>query len=119
MLFLDTSIRNAQAEAVRLAAVNGYINVKSGTGQTLVHLLMGGAPFNPASSGGVSLVSMLSAVATLAGKASYFELFRSDNSLILRGTVGNNAGDIVLSSVNIRLGDTVQLTALSYYTPAA
>ena len=117
MLYADVSLRNAQAEDFRTAAVNGSIVIKSSTGQTLVTIALGSTPFNAASGGGVSLAAAQSGVAAASGKASYFELYRSNSTLVVRGSIGSAAGDLVLSSTTITSGDTVQITALAYYVP--
>lgn len=119
MIFLDETIRDAQADVVRQAAINGSLVIKSGQGQALVTINMGPAPFNAPSGGGVSIASPKSGTAALTGKATYFELFRNNSTLMLRGSVGNAAGDILLESVNITAGETVNVNALSYFVPPA
>lgn len=119
MLFLDLTVRDAQAEVVRTAAINGSLRLKSGSGQLLATIPMGLTPFLPASGGAVALTAPLSGPVILAGTVTYFELLRQNLSLILRGTVGNNAGDIVLSSVVLGTPDVITLNALSYVVPAA
>lgn len=119
MIFLDETIRDAQADVVRQNAINGTLVIKSGQGQALVTINLGATPFNAPSGGGVSLGSPKSGTAALTGKATYFELFRNNSTLMLRGSVGNAAGDLLLESVNITAGDTVNTNALSYFVPPA
>lgn len=119
MLLLDLTIRTAQADVVGTAAINGTLVVKSGAGQTLVTVLLGATPFLPAVAGIASLASPVSAVAVLGGTATYFELYRSDVSLILRGSVGVAAGDLLLTDTVIVAGDTISIDALSYVAPEA
>jgi hypothetical protein len=119
MLLLDLTIRNAQADVVGTAAINGTLVIKSGQGQTLVTIPLGATPFLPAVDGVAGLAGPVAAVAVLSGTASYFELYRSDVSLILRGTVGVAAGDLLLTDTVVVVGDTVSVDALSYVAPEA
>lgn len=119
MLTLDVSIRNAQAEAVRTAAANGSLLIKSGAGNTLCTIALGSSPFAAAANGGIALNGTLSGVAGLGGTATYFELRRSDASLILQGTVSSIAADLILSTTTIQVNDTITVSSLAYYVPAA
>ncbi len=119
MLLLDVSMRNIQADAVAAESANGFLVIKSSTGQTLVTAQLPAAPFNPAASGAIELAAPVAGVAVASGVASYFELYRAGMTLILRGTVGSQAGDIVLTSTTINVTDTVSIDNLTYVVPEA
>lgn len=119
MLSIDATIRTSQANIVRTAAVNGHLYIKTGRGQLLVDIPLGAAPFAAAADGVVQLTDPVSAVAAYTGTASYFELRRSNHTLILSGSVSSTAGDLVLSDTYIVVGDTVIVDTLSYVAPEA
>lgn len=119
MLLIDATIRTAQADVVGAAAANGRIYLKSGFGQLLASITLGATPFAAAVAGVTSLAAPVSAVAVLTGTAVYFELRRTDLSLILSGSVGSAAGDLILSDTYIVVGDTISVDALSYVAPEA
>ncbi|MFA6132480.1 MAG: hypothetical protein WC869_00535 [Phycisphaerae bacterium] len=117
MLFADVSLLNAQAQVVRDAAVNGTLILKSGTGQTLATFALGAAPFAAPINGVINLATPLLATAVFTGTATYFELYRSDLSLILRGSVGIAAGDLVLTDTAVVTGYSIRIDTLAYVAP--
>jgi len=117
MLSIDITTRNAQAEVVRTAAVNGFVSIKTSHGQELARVSLGATPFNAASGGVTSLAAGHTATAVLAGTASYFELLRSDLSVILTGSIGVGVGDLQVDNSAVVIGDTFSLDGLSYVAP--
>ena len=119
MLTVDVSTLNAQAEVVRTASANGAVILRTSTGVQLASVPLGATPFSPASGGSTSLTANHTAVATASGSATHFELRRSDDSLILTGSVGLGVGDLRLTDTLVNAGDTVSLDALTYVAPGA
>lgn len=119
MLLVDPTILTSQADVVGSAAANGHLYIKSGAGRLLVDIALGATPFAAAVAGVASLVAPVSAVAAATGTAVTFELRRSSLSLIVVGSVGSAAGELVLSDTYIVVGDTISIDALSYVAPEA
>jgi hypothetical protein len=119
MMTVDVTTRTAQANVIGAAAVNGHLYIKSGLHQLLVDISLGATPFAAAAAGVTSLAAAVSAVAVSTGTAVYFQLCRSDLSLILSGSVRSAAGDLTLSDTYIVVGDTITIDALSYVAPEA
>ena len=117
MLALDMAIRNAQAEVVRAAAVGGSILVKDGRGQALVTVALGATPFNAAAGGKIELAASHTGTAVYSSTAVYFEMYTSAVELILTGSVGVTAGDLMVSDTVVNTGDTLSLDALAYVAP--
>ena len=119
MISIAESIRNAQAEVVATAAVNGSIVIKSGTGQELCTVALGATPFSAAAGGAVALAAPVSGTVSATGTAVYFELYSSTTDLILSGSCAIDAGDLVLTDTAMGIGDTVNITDFTYVAPEA
>lgn len=119
MLFLDITTRDAQAEAVRTAAINGSITIKSGTGSALAILALGPTPFGAPVNGTIQLLAPTWIFAIADGQATTFEMRRQDDSLILIGSVGVVAGDMLVTDTVVGTGDSFVVNTLTYTAPEA
>jgi hypothetical protein len=117
MLALDMTIRDAQAEVVRTAAANGSLIIKNGSGQALATVALGASPFNAAAGGKIELTAPITAAVVYNGTPNYFEMYTAGSVLILTGSVGVTAGDLLVSSQLFNVGDTFSLDTLAYVAP--
>jgi hypothetical protein len=118
---LATTVRNAMLDAITTQAgasalLRIYDGSRPATGGTATNKLAEltcSATLGNASSGGVlTLNSITSASALLAGTATWFRLVKSDGvTVILDGSVGTSGADINLNSTAISSGATVSVTS--------
>lgn len=122
-IVLPTNARNASAAAVAnlvdAGPAVGRCEILSAADVLLVSfpllkpaLLQGGAGQRVAD--GVPI----SAAAVAAGVAAKMRVVDSTGSLCWSGTAGATGTDAIIDNTNIALGQTCQLTALSYTQPA-
>lgn len=128
---LNTQLANAtvngQADNLAARLNTGYLRIYSGTqpatadtalsGNTLLAELRFSATAAPAASNGLltfnAITSDSSADAT--GTASFFRAFQSDGTtVVMDGTVGTSAANLVLGSVAISAGAVVAVSAFTH-----
>lgn len=118
---LSTPVRNAMLDAITTQAGTSallriYDGTRPATGGTATNKLAEltcSAALGAASSGGVlTLNTITSAGALLAGTATWFRIVKSDGVTgILDGSVGTTGSDINLNSTVISSGATVSVTS--------
>lgn len=118
----NVSLRNAQLDAITTFAGSGAIlkildgtrPATGGTATTVLASLTCGSPFAPAASSAVLSPTLpASAVAGVAGTATWFRLYKSDGTTqVIDGDVGATASgkEMELNSTSIALGATVSIT---------
>jgi hypothetical protein len=67
--------------------------------------------FGTDTNGTLTLGAVTPANASGTGTASFFRIFKADNSVIMDGSVGLSAADLILNSVDIASGQSVDITA--------
>ena len=131
---LSTAARNASTDAVvdliDAGAAAGTIKIYSGsqpasandaaTGTLLATVALADPAFGAASSGAASGTDPAAATASATGTAGWFRVADSNGATVFDGSVTatGGGGDMQLSSVSLTSGGSVDLSSLSYTTPA-
>jgi len=118
----SNALRHAQNEAlITYAGNNAIINIYQGsapanantgiTTQTLlVSCVLSGA-FGTDTNGTLTLGTVNTGVAVATGVASFFRVFKSDNtSVVMDGSVGVVGADLNLDTTNINITQSVNIT---------
>jgi hypothetical protein len=118
----SNALRHAQNEAlITYAGNNAIINIYQGsapanantgiTTQTLlVSCVLSGA-FGTDTNGTLTLGTVNTGVAVATGVASFFRVFKSDNtSVVMDGSVGVVGADLNLDTTNINITQTVNIS---------
>lgn len=124
---LSNAAVNAMADALSTLLNNGYLRIYSGTqpatadtalaGNTLLAELRFSATAAPAASGGLitfnAITSDSSADAT--GTAAFFRCLKSDGTtVVMDGTVGTSASNMVIATTSISAGQTVSCSSFTH-----
>lgn len=122
-LYYSNATRHSQNEGlITFAATGCKFNLYNGaqpanantavTSQVLLASLTITGVFGTDVNGTLTLGAVTSAVALNAGTASWFRIFKSDNTtVVLDGSVGISSADLILNSVTIAALQTVAITA--------
>ncbi len=128
-LSLATATKSVEADATARLLDGGKIKIYSGTAPANANASLGAAvlaatlhfptPSGPASSAGVFNAGTIVPDTNAAGSvavASFFRLTKSDDTVVMQGTVSGTGGggDLQLVHTLITAGATVTLAALSY-----
>lgn len=115
--------RNAQQQGLITYAGSGcLINIYSGTQpanantpistQTLLVSLPVSGSFGTDSNGTITLSAVTSASAVASGTASFFRIFKSDNTtVVMDGSVGTSSADLILNTTAIANTQTVAISS--------
>jgi len=118
----SNATRHAQNEGlITYAATNSQFNLYSGTQPAnantaittqvlLVSMPIAGV-FGTDTDGTLTLGAVTQTNAVASGTASFFRIFKSDNSVIMDGSVGLSSADLILNTVDIAAGQSVDITA--------
>jgi hypothetical protein len=118
----SNATRHAQNEGlITYAGTNSLFNIYSGTQPAnantaittqvlLVSMPIAGV-FGTDTNGTLTLGSVTPANASGTGTASFFRIFKADNSVIMDGSVGLSGADLILNSVDIASGQSVDITS--------
>lgn len=121
-LYYSNSTRHAQNEGlITYAGTNTQFNLYSGTQPAnantaittqvlLVSLPIAGV-FGTDTDGTLTLGAVTQTNASASGTASFFRIFKSDNSVVMDGSVGVSSADLILNTVDIVAGQSVDITA--------
>jgi hypothetical protein len=121
-LYYSNATRHAQNEGlITYAGTNSQFNLYSGTQPAdantaittqvlLVSMPIAGV-FGTDTNGTLTLGAVTQTNAAASGIASFFRIFKSDNSVVMDGSVGLSSADLILNSVNIAAGQNVDITA--------
>jgi hypothetical protein len=127
---LNTQLANAtvngQGDNLSARLNTGYLRIYSGTqpatadtalaGNTLLAELRFSATAAPATSGGlITFNAITSGTAGNTGTATFFRALSSDGTtVVMDGSVGTSAANLVLNSVAISSGATVSVSAFTH-----
>jgi hypothetical protein len=118
----SNATRHAQNEGlITYAGSNTLFNIYSGTQPAnantaittqvlLVSMPIAGV-FGTDVDGTLTLSAVTPTDATGTGAATFFRIFKADNSVIMDGSVGVSGADLILNSVDIVSGLNVDITA--------
>jgi hypothetical protein len=121
-LYYSNATRHAQNEGlITYVATNSQFNLYSGTQPAnantaittqvlLVSMPIAGV-FGTDTDGTLTLGAVTQTNAAASGTASFFRIFKSDNSVVMDGSVGLSGADLILNSVDIAAGQSVDITA--------
>jgi hypothetical protein len=121
-LYYSNATRHAQNEGlITYVATNSQFNLYSGTQPAnantaittqvlLVSMPIAGV-FGTDTNGTLTLGAVTQTNAATSGTASFFRIFKSDNSVVMDGSVGLSSADLILNSVDIAAGQSVDITA--------
>jgi hypothetical protein len=121
-LYYSNATRHAQNEGlITYAGTNSQFNLYSGTQPAnantaittqvlLVSMPIAGV-FGTDTNGTLTLGAVTQTNAAASGTASFFRIFKSDNSVVMDGSVGLSSADLILNSVDIAAGQSVDITA--------
>jgi hypothetical protein len=121
-LYYSNATRHAQNEGlITYVATNSQFNLYSGTQPAnantaittqvlLVSMPIAGV-FGTDTNGTLTLGAVTQTNAAASGTASFFRIFKSDNSVVMDGSVGLSGADLILNSVEIAAGQSVDITA--------
>ena len=80
--------------------------------QTLLVSLNVSGTFGTDSNGTITMSSVTSATAVATGTASFFRITKSDGTtVVMDGSVGTSAADMILDNTSIATGQTVSITS--------
>jgi len=122
------AVATANAEANALAALlnNGFIKIYDGTQPAtadtalgaqvnLVTLTFGATAFGGASGAVITANAITGAVAGASGTASWFRALKSDGTTaVMDGSVGTATANLILSTVSISSGVTVNCSSFTH-----
>ena len=115
--------RDAQQQGlITYAGTGALIKIYSGTqpanantaisSQTLLASLPVSGSFGTDSNGTITLSAVTAATAVATGTASFFRIFKSDGTtVVMDGSVGTSAADMILDNTSIATGQTVSITS--------
>jgi hypothetical protein len=118
----SNATRHAQNEGlITYAGSNALFNLYSGTQPAnantaittqvlLVSMPISGV-FGTDVNGTLTLSAVTETNAVGSGTASFFRIFKADNSVIMDGSVGLSGADLILNTVDIAAGQSVDITA--------
>jgi hypothetical protein len=118
----SNATRHAQNEGlITYAGSNALFNLYSGTQPAnantaittqvlLVSMPISGV-FGTDVDGTLTLSAVTETNAVGSGTASFFRIFKADNSVIMDGSVGLSGADLILNTVDIAAGQSVDITA--------
>jgi hypothetical protein len=121
-LYYSNATRHAQNEGlITYAGTNSQFNLYSGTQPAnantaittqvlLVSMPIAGV-FGTDTNGTLTLGAVTQTNAAASGTASFFRIFKADNSVVMDGSVGLSSADLILNSVDIVAGQSVDITA--------
>ena len=118
----SNATRHAQNEGlITYAGSNALFNLYSGTqpanantaitSQVLLVSMPISGVFGTDVNGTLTLSAVTETNAVGSGTASFFRIFKSDNSVIMDGSVGLSGADLILNTVDIAAGQSVDITA--------
>jgi hypothetical protein len=118
----SNATRHAQNEGlITYAGSNALFNLYSGTqpanantaitSQILLVSMPISGVFGTDVNGTLTLSAVTETNAVGSGTASFFRIFKADNSVIMDGSVGLSAADLILNTVDIAAGQSVDITA--------
>jgi hypothetical protein len=118
----SNATRHAQNEGlITYAGSNTLFNIYNGTQPAnantaittqviLVSMPIAGV-FGTDVNGTLTLSAVTPTNATGTGTATFFRIFKADNSVIMDGSVGLSGADLILNAVDIVAGQSVDITA--------
>jgi hypothetical protein len=118
----SNATRHAQNEGlITYAGTNSLFNIYSGTQPAnantaittqvlLVSMPIAGV-FGTDTNGTLTLGAVTPANASASGTASFFRILKSDSSVIMDGSVGLTAADLILNTVDIVASQSVDITS--------
>jgi hypothetical protein len=118
----SNATRHAQNEGlITYAGTNSIFNIYSGTqpanantaitSQVLLVSMPIAGVFGTDVDGTLTLGAVTPANASASGTASFFRILKSDSSVIMDGSVGLTAADLILNTVDIVASQSVDITA--------
>jgi hypothetical protein len=118
----SNATRHAQNEGlITYAGSNALFNLYSGsqpanantaiTSQVLLVSMPISGVFGTDVNGTLTLSAVTETNAVGSGTASFFRIFKADNSVIMDGSVGLSGADLILNTVDIAAGQSVDITA--------
>lgn len=118
----SNATRHAQNEGlITYAGSNSQFNLYSGTqpanantaitSQVLLVSMPIAGVFGTDVDGTLTLSAVTQTNAVGSGTASFFRIFKADNSVIMDGSVGLVGADLILNTVDIAVGQSVDITA--------
>ena len=118
----SNATRHAQNEGlIAYAGTNTLFNIYSGaqpanantaiTTQTLLVSMPIAGVFGTDTNGTLTLGSVTPSDAVGSGTASFFRIVKSDTSVVMDGSVGLSAADLILNTVDIVSGQSVDITS--------
>ena len=121
-LFYSNATRHAQNEGlIAYAGTGALFNLYSGTppanantaitSQVLLVSMPIAGVFGTDTDGTLTLGSVTATNAVASGTASFFRIFKSDTSVVMDGSVGLSGADLILNTVDIYAGQSVDITA--------
>lgn len=81
------------------------------TTQVLLVALPISGVFGTDSDGTLTLSTVTPTNAAATGTTTFFRVFKSDNSVVMDGSVGTSSADLILNTVDITAGQLVDITA--------
>ena len=121
-LLYSNATRHAQNEGlIAYAGTGALFNLYSGTppanantaitSQVLLVSMPIAGVFGTDTDGTLTLGSVTATNAVASGTASFFRIFKSDTSVVMDGSVGLSSADLILNTVDIYAGQSVDITA--------
>jgi hypothetical protein len=118
----SNATRHAQNEGlITYAGTNALFNLYSGTqpanantaitSQVLLVSMPIAGVFGTDTDGTLTLGAVTQTNASASGTASFFRITKSDSSVIMDGSVGLSGADLILNTVDIAAGQSVDITA--------
>lgn len=125
-LTLETSVRNAMADAI-----DATVNTGAGTATfkfetvadaEVAAVNLQNPAFDTAGTGGVGVIQLqgtpLQDTTAAGGTIEHFSIYDRNAAKCLEGTVLTTGGDVTISSLSVTANDTVELTSFSITVPA-
>jgi hypothetical protein len=122
---LTSSAQNAACNAVvdlidvGTTDANGDLVIMTSGDAEVATLAFSNPAFGSASSGVATAAAIADDTNATGGTAALFKFQNRNNVEVLRGTVGTSSADLIISSLNIGAGDTIQVSSFTVTMPAS
>ena len=118
---LEANVRNAAVDGVAGALDSGELIIETSGDAELGDLSFGSPSFGAASAGTATAAAMGSEASASAGTADHGMLLTSGAADAITCSISGpgGGGDLVLTSVDIDAGDTIEVTEITMSIPAS
>jgi len=117
-MILETAMRNALANAFDDAVSAGYLQLETSSDVEVATFTFQDPAFGAAATGVITLAGVpISDSSATGGVVAQGSIYDGADTKLAEATAGTSAADIIMSSLTVGAGETVNLTALTVTVP--